>query len=215
MDSLLHLRMKKGAEGRGEATSGEPALETLLWGMLYTDDVGVVLQSLEQPRKMMGVIVVEYAVFGFTVSEAKTGNMCLRTKGMSESTSTFSVDAAGQVHNKTNKLVCLGGDVNDNADLFIEVNRCIRNTCMVQLPEVHPRTVRPTERSSRAQNPDDKNRDTRDNAARLRHVEPARVPLRHAAPSPPQLPDSLYRLAKEQSRRPPNFLSGHVYEDGK
>ena len=31
--------------------------------------------------------------------------------------------------------------------------------------------------------------------------EPARVPLRHAAPSPSQLPDSLHRLAKEQSRR--------------
>ena len=44
---------------------------------------------------------------------------------------------------------------------------------------------------------------TRDNAIRLRHVEPARVLLRHAVPSPPQLPDSLqHRLAKEQSRRP-------------
>ena len=34
--------------------------------------------------------------------------------------------------------------------------------CMVQLPEVHPRTVRPTERSPRAQNPDAKSRGTRD-----------------------------------------------------
>ena len=50
---------------------------------------------------------------------------------------------------------------------------------MVQLPEVHPRTVRPTERSPRAQNPDAQSRGTRDNALRLRHVEPARVPLRH------------------------------------
>ena len=44
---------------------------------------------------------------------------------------------------------------------------------MVQLPEVHPRTVRPTEHSPRAQNPDAKSRGTRDNAVRLRHVEPA------------------------------------------
>ena len=73
---------------------------------------------------------------------------------------------------------------------------------MVPLLEVHPRTVRPTERSPRAQNTDAKSRDTRDNAARLRHVEPARVPLRHAAPSPPQVLDSLHRLAKAQSRRP-------------
>ena len=43
---------------------------------------------------------------------------------------------------------------------------------MVQLPEVHPRTVQPTERSPLAQNPDAKSRGTRDNAVRLRHVEP-------------------------------------------
>ena len=73
---------------------------------------------------------------------------------------------------------------------------------MMQLLEVHPRTVRPTERSPRAQNPDAKSRGTRNNAVRLRHVEPARVPLRHAAPSLPQLPDSLHPLAKEKSHRP-------------
>ena len=43
---------------------------------------------------------------------------------------------------------------------------------MVQLPEVLPRTVRPTERSPRAQNPDANSHGTRDNAARLRHVDP-------------------------------------------
>ena len=86
---------------------------------------------------------------------------------------------------------------------------------MVQLPEVHPRTVRPAERSPPAQNPDAKTRGTRDNAVRLRHVEPARGPLRHAAPSPPQVLDSLHRLAKAQSRRPSDFLSGHAYQDGK
>ena len=87
---------------------------------------------------------------------------------------------------------------------------------IVQLPEVHPRTVRPNERSPRAQNTDSTSRGTLDNAVRLWHVEPARVPLRHAAPSPPQLPDSLHRLVKEQSQRPSDFLSGYVYyEDGK
>ena len=86
---------------------------------------------------------------------------------------------------------------------------------MVQLPEVHPRTVRPIERSPRAQNPDAKSRGTRDNAVRLRQVEPARVPLQHAAPSPPQVLDSLHRLAKAQSRRPTDFLIGHACQDGK
>ena len=71
---------------------------TPLWGMLYADDAGVVSQSSEQLRKVMGVIVVVCAAFGLTVSEAKTEIMCLRAKGMLESTATFSVEAAGQVY---------------------------------------------------------------------------------------------------------------------
>ena len=50
---------------------------------------------------------------------------------------------------------------------------------------------------------------------RLRHVDPARVPLRHAAPSPSELPDSLHLLAEQQSHRPTDFLSGHAPQDGK
>ena len=53
--------------------------------------------------------------------------MCLRAKGMPESTTIFSVEAAGQVYSKTNEFVYLGGNVNHNADLSIEVDRCIRN----------------------------------------------------------------------------------------
>ena len=94
--------------------------------MLYADDAGVVSQSLEQLREMMGVIVVVCAAFGLTVSEAKTEVMCLRAKGIPESTATFSVEAAGQVHSQTNEFVYLGGNVNQNADLF-EVDRRIRN----------------------------------------------------------------------------------------
>ena len=75
--------------------------------------------------------------------------------------------------------------------------------------------MKPTERSPRAQNADAMSRGTRDSAVRLRHVEPARVPLRHDAPRPPQLPDSLHRMAKEQSHLPRDFLSGYAYEDGK
>ena len=41
------------------------------------------------------------------------------------------------------------------------------------------------------------------------------MPLRHTAPSPPQLPESVHRLAIERSCRPPDFLSGHAYQDGK
>ena len=46
---------------------------------------------------------------------------------MPGSTATFSVEAAGQLCNQTNKFVYLGGNVSHNADLSIEVDRRIRN----------------------------------------------------------------------------------------
>ena len=111
VDALVHLRKKRGAGGRGEATVGESVLATALWGMLYANDAGVVPHSPGQPRKMMGGVVVVCAAFGLTVSEAKTEIMCIRAKGMPESTATFSVEAAGQVYNQTNEFVYLGGNV--------------------------------------------------------------------------------------------------------
>ena len=75
----------------------------------------------------MGVIVVVCAAFGLTVSEAKTEIMCLRARGMPESTATFSVEAGGQVYNQTNVFVYLVGNVYQNADLYIEVDRRVRN----------------------------------------------------------------------------------------
>ena len=72
----------------------------------------------------MEVIVVVCAAFGLTVSEAKIDIMCLRAKGMPESTATFSVDAAGQVYNQTNKFVYLGGHVNHDADRRIRNAWC-------------------------------------------------------------------------------------------
>ena len=89
--------------------------------MLYADNAGVVSQSPEKLMKMM------WAAFGLTVSGAKTEITCLRTKGMTEFTAIFSVEAVGQVHSQTNEFVYVGGDVNHNTDLPIEVNRRIRN----------------------------------------------------------------------------------------
>ena len=66
---------------------------------------------------MIGVIVVVCAACGLAVSEAKTGIMCLRAKGMPESTAIFSAEAADQVYSQTNEFVYLGGNVNHNADL--------------------------------------------------------------------------------------------------
>ena len=89
--------MREG--GRGGATAGEPSLVTSLWGMLYADEAEIVSQSPDQPRKMMGVLVVVWAAFGLIVSKANTKVMCLRTKRMLEPTVILSVEAAFQVYN--------------------------------------------------------------------------------------------------------------------
>ena len=80
-NALVPLRKKKGAEGRGEITAGEPVLTTPLWDMLYAHNAGVVSQSPEQLRGMRGMIVVVYAAFGFTVSEAKAEIMSYVRRG--------------------------------------------------------------------------------------------------------------------------------------
>ena len=59
----------------------------------------------------MGVIAVMCAAFGLIgVSEAKTEIMCLRAKGMPESTAIFSVEAAGRVYNQTNEICIPQGE---------------------------------------------------------------------------------------------------------
>ena len=95
MNAMIRTRKKRGAGGRGEATAGESALATPLWGMFYADDAKVVSLSHKQLRKMMGVIVVVCAVFGLTVSEVEAEIVCTRAKGLPEATAIFSVEAAG------------------------------------------------------------------------------------------------------------------------
>ena len=55
------------------------------------------------------------------------GILPYRTKRVPESTAISSVKAAGPVYNQANEFVYLGGDVNHNADLSIEVDQLIRN----------------------------------------------------------------------------------------
>ena len=77
----------------------------------------------------MGVIVVVVCVaFSLVVPEADTEIVCLRAQGMPEATAAiFNVEAADQVYIQTNEFVYLRGSVNHNADLSIEVDRCICN----------------------------------------------------------------------------------------
>ena len=76
--------------------------------------------------------MVVCAVFGLTVSEAKTEIIYLRAYGLPEFTATFSVEAVGQVYNQTNEFVYLGENVNHNADLSIKVDR--RNSASGSTP---------------------------------------------------------------------------------
>ena len=67
----------------------------------------------------MVVIVTVCEAFGLTVSEAKTEIMCLRTKGIPDVATTFSVEAAGQVYKQEHDFVYLGGNVNHDADRLL------------------------------------------------------------------------------------------------
>ena len=137
--------------------------------------------------------------------------MCLRGKGIPDCAATFSVEAASQVYNQTNEFIYLRENVNQNTDLYIEVDRRVRNAwCSFRkyTLELYDRPSAPLElkiRMLRAEVLE----------TMLYGCEPARVPLRHAAPSPPQVPDSRHRLVKAESRRPPDFLSGHASKDEK
>ena len=124
MDALVSLRKKPGASRR---TARDPAPATSLWGMLYADDAAVVSQLPEQLRKMMVVIVTVCEAFGLTASEAKTEIRCLRTTGIPDAATTFSVGAAVQVYKQAHDFVYLGGNINHDADLSIEVDWRIRN----------------------------------------------------------------------------------------
>ena len=200
MDALVHLRKKRGARGRGEATVRESALATPLWGVLHADIAGVVSQSPEHLREMMGVIAVVCAAFGLTESEAKTEITCLHTKGVPESNAIFSLEAAGQVYNQTNEFVFLGGNVSHNADLSIEVDRGIRNAwCRFQKYtfELYDRPSAPLELKIRMLRADVLE------TMLYGCVTWIPLPLQHAAPSPPQVLDSLHRLAKAQPRHHP------------
>ena len=173
MNALVHLRKKRGVGGRRKATAGESVLATRLWGMLYADDAAFVSQSPEQPRKMMGIFVVVCAMFGLTIWEAKTEIICLRAKGMPESTAIFSVEAAV----RPDERVCIPRGKRQRQCRPVHRGQPAHTQRMDKLPYVHPRAVRPIEHSPRAQNPNAKSRGTRDNTVRLRHGEPARVPL--------------------------------------
>ena len=201
MDALVHLKKKKGAGGGGKQ-----------------------LPESQSSRRRFGAYFI--LTMPGSVSEAKAKIMCLRAKGMPESTATFSVEAAGQVYNQTSEFVYLEGNVNYNVDLSIEVDRRIRNAwCSFRkfTLELYDRPSAPLELKIwmlRAEvletmlygcvtwSPCACHYDTLHRLAKA-------TTTRCVTWSPPEVLDSLHRLAKAQSRRPPDFLSGHAYQDEK
>ena len=139
---------EKGGGGAGGSNCRRVSPGDAALGMLYADDAGVVSRSSEQLRKMMEVIVVVCAAFGLTVSEAKTEIMCLREG-----------DAGVHRHIKRrgsgpgirpDERVCIPRGKRQPQRRPVHRGRPAHTPRMVQLPEVQPRTVRPTERSPRA-----------------------------------------------------------------
>ena len=120
----------------------------------------------------------------------------------------FSVEAAGQVYKQTNELY-LGGDVNHNAGLSIEVDRRIRNAwCSFRkyTLELYDRPSAPLELK-----------------LRMLRAEALETMLHGCVTRSPRAChyDTLRRAhhrfltQHNRSRRPPDFLSGHAYQDGK
>ena len=106
----------------------------------------------------MGVFVVVCAAFDLTVSEAKTEHVFTRERD------------AGVHHHvqrrgsgpgvQPDERVCIPRGERQPQCRPVHRRRPAHTQRMVQLPEVHPGTVRPTERSPRAQSTDAKSRGT-------------------------------------------------------
>ena len=121
---------------------------------------------------------------------------------MPEATTISSVEAVGQMYNQTNEFVCLGEHQPQHQSVH-RPSRQAHTQCMMQLPEVHPRTVQPTERPLEL-------KIWMLRAEVLKTIMYGCVTWSPcacycdtlAATSPPQLSDSLYRSTREQPHRP-------------
>ena len=74
LNDLVYLEEEAGV---GAGTPLECARRAV-WGMLYTDDAGVVSRSQEGLTRMMTHIVEVFGAFGLTVSEMKAETLLMR-----------------------------------------------------------------------------------------------------------------------------------------
>ena len=75
---LVHLEEDLEENAAGLSSDPLACVRRTVWGMLYTDDAGIVSKSAEGLAKMMTVIVTVFEAAGLTVS-LKTETMLLRT----------------------------------------------------------------------------------------------------------------------------------------
>lgn len=115
------------------ALKGDPSLEQRLLDVVVWKEEGfrngktIPLSGCSAKRRigenLTGAcrIVTVCEAFSLTVSVAQTEIMRLNTRGIPDGTTTFAVEAAGQVYKKAQDFLYLGGNVNHDAHLFIEV----------------------------------------------------------------------------------------------
>ena len=109
----------KAGDGRPREEGTLEIVRRAVWGMLYTDDAGMVSTSPRTLIRMMDVIVVAYQEFGLTASEKKIEATHLWYDS-STTSNALQIEAPGQRHKQTNELVCLGGSISESAGLDIE-----------------------------------------------------------------------------------------------
>ena len=115
----------KGEDGRPRKEGTLEMVRRAVWGMLYTDDAGVVSTSPRGLTRMMGVIVVTCQEIGLTMSEKKTEAMHHLWSHPHTASNALRIEAAGQRYKQTTEFVYLGGAISESADLDIEIKRRI------------------------------------------------------------------------------------------
>ena len=109
----------KAGDGRPREEGTLEIVPRAVWGMLYTDDAGMVLTSPRSLVRMMDVLVVACQEFGLKASEKKIEAMHLWSDSNTTSNA-LQIEAPGQRYKRTNEFVYLGGAISESAGLDIE-----------------------------------------------------------------------------------------------
>ena len=147
VSDLVYLDdVPKGEDSRPREEEALEIVRRAVWGMLYTDDAGVVPTSPRGLTRMMDVIVVACQKFGLTVSEKKTAAMRLWSHPI-PALNALRIEAAGQRYKQRIECVYFGGAISKSADLDTEIKR----RTGAAWASVKKYSLRPTERPTVAQ----------------------------------------------------------------